>query len=207
MLPLLMSSVEPATLTSLTSPTVCVFVQWSWHEMTLAAGGCPLEVVALVMWSSVKGGVLMNGGGESTSFMERGCAIEQWVCACVLRPVLWLWSLLFLFFLRSLPKKSQCPPQVYPPFSNRVCVLRNVSGLSRRLRPERLSNPSSLSWFLQPVLECAVQRGLVYNKVNPIFHHWRVEDRKFGLTFQSPAEAISFERGLQSVLDKLERGT
>lgn len=145
MLPLLMSSVEPATLTSLTSPTVCVFVQWSWHEMTLAAGGCPLEVVALVMWSSVKGGVLMNGGGESTSFMERGCAIEQWVCACVLRPVLWLWCLLFLFFLRSLPKKSQCPPQVYPPFSNRVCVLRNVSGLSRRLRPERLSNllPSS----------------------------------------------------------------
>ncbi|KAG5269054.1 hypothetical protein AALO_G00197780 [Alosa alosa] len=58
-----------------------------------------------------------------------------------------------------------------------------------------------------PVLECAVQRGLVYNKVNPIFHHWRVEDRKFGLTFQSPAEAISFERGLQSVLDKLERGS
>lgn len=47
----------------------------------------------------------------------------------------------------------------------------------------------------------------MYNKVNPIFHHWRVEDKKFGLTFQSPAEAISFERGIQSVLDKLERGT
>lgn len=59
---------------------------------------------------------------------------------------------------------------------------------------------------LQPVLECAVQRGLVYNKVNPIFHHWRVEDRKFGLTFQSPADAISFEKGLQTVLDKLDRG-
>lgn len=59
---------------------------------------------------------------------------------------------------------------------------------------------------LQPVLECAVQRGLVYNKVNPIFHHWRVEDRKFGLTFQSPADAISFEKGLQAVIDKLDRG-
>lgn len=58
----------------------------------------------------------------------------------------------------------------------------------------------------QPVLECAVQRGLVYNKVNPIFHHWRVEDRKFGLTFQSPADAISFEKGLQAVIDKLDRG-
>ena len=51
-----------------------------------------------------------------------------------------------------------------------------------------------------------MQRGLVYNKVNPIFHHWRVEDRKFGLTFQSPADAISFEKGLQAVLDKLDRG-
>lgn len=60
---------------------------------------------------------------------------------------------------------------------------------------------------MQPVLECAIQKGLVYNKVNPIFHHWRVEERKFGLTFQSPADAISFERGLQSVLEKLDRGT
>lgn len=51
-----------------------------------------------------------------------------------------------------------------------------------------------------------MQRGLVYNKVNPIFHHWRVEDRKFGLTFQSPADAISFEKGLQAVIDKLDGG-
>lgn len=33
-----------------------------------------------------------------------------------------------------------------------------------------------------------------------------MEERKFGLTFQSPADAISFERGLQSVLEKLDRG-
>ena len=64
-----------------------------------------------------------------------------------------------------------------------------------------------LGLCVQPVLECAVQRGLVYNKVNPIFHHWRVDERKFGLTFQSPADAISFEKGLQAVLDKLDRGT
>lgn len=80
---------------------------------------------------------------------------------------------------------------------------------------QRVTTRASGSRFLnfrfalcpQPVLECAVQRGLVYNKVNPIFHHWRVEDRKFGLTFQSPADAISFEKGLQTVIDKLDRGT
>uniref|UniRef100_A0A096LSN8 Sprouty related EVH1 domain containing 3 n=1 Tax=Poecilia formosa TaxID=48698 RepID=A0A096LSN8_POEFO len=84
-----------------------------------------------------------------------------------------------------------------------ICKGRSLDGRGRReyiIRGERLRDRA-------PVLECAVQRGLVYNKVNPIFHHWRVEDRKFGLTFQSPADAISFEKGLQTVLDKLDRGT
>uniref|UniRef100_A0A8C1L1V6 Sprouty related EVH1 domain containing 3 n=1 Tax=Cyprinus carpio TaxID=7962 RepID=A0A8C1L1V6_CYPCA len=84
-----------------------------------------------------------------------------------------------------------------------ICKGRSSQGRGRReyvIRGERLRDRA-------PVLECAIQKGLVYNKVNPIFHHWRVEERKFGLTFQSPADAISFERGLQSVLEKLDRGT
>ncbi|XP_053176151.1 sprouty-related, EVH1 domain-containing protein 1-like [Scomber japonicus] len=84
-----------------------------------------------------------------------------------------------------------------------ICKGRSHDGRGRReyiIRGERLRDRAVM-------LECAVQRGLVYNKVNPIFHHWRVEDRKFGLTFQSPADAISFEKGLQTVIDKLDRGT
>ncbi|KAJ7303928.1 hypothetical protein JRQ81_011441 [Phrynocephalus forsythii] len=45
------------------------------------------------------------------------------------------------------------------------------------------------------ILECVLKSDLVYNKVNPIFHHWKVGDNKFGLTFQSPADAAAFERG------------
>ncbi|XP_043975428.1 sprouty-related, EVH1 domain-containing protein 3-like [Gambusia affinis] len=84
-----------------------------------------------------------------------------------------------------------------------ICKGRSLDGRRRReyiIRGERLRDRA-------PVLECAVQRGMVYNKVNPIFHHWRVEDQKFGLTFQSPADATSFEKGLQAVLDKLDRGS
>ncbi|XP_059362050.1 sprouty-related, EVH1 domain-containing protein 3 isoform X1 [Carassius carassius] len=84
-----------------------------------------------------------------------------------------------------------------------ICKGRSSQGRGRReyvIRGERLRDRA-------PVLECAIQKGLVYNKVNPIFHHWRVEERKFGLTFQSPADAISFEKGLQSVLEKLDRGS
>ncbi|KAM6973749.1 LOW QUALITY PROTEIN: sprouty-related, EVH1 domain-containing protein 3 [Aplochiton taeniatus] len=84
-----------------------------------------------------------------------------------------------------------------------ICKGRSQEGRGRKeyiICGERLRDRA-------PILECTVQKGLVYNKVNPIFHHWRVDDRKFGLTFQSPADAISFERGLQTIIDKLDRGT
>ncbi|XP_064359059.1 sprouty-related, EVH1 domain-containing protein 3 [Dromaius novaehollandiae] len=58
-----------------------------------------------------------------------------------------------------------------------------------------------------PILECAVKRDLVYNKVNPIFHHWKVGESKFGLTFQSPADAAAFERGVQGALEALAAGS
>ncbi|KAM9811850.1 sprouty-related, EVH1 domain-containing protein 3 isoform 1-T1 [Syngnathus typhle] len=81
-----------------------------------------------------------------------------------------------------------------------ICKGRSHKRREYVIRGERLRDRA-------PVLECSVQRGLVYNKVNPIFHHWRVDERKFGLTFQSPADAISFEKGLQAVIDKLDRGS
>ncbi|EDL24084.1 sprouty-related, EVH1 domain containing 3 [Mus musculus] len=55
-------------------------------------------------------------------------------------------------------------------------------------------------------LECTLRPGLVYNKVNPIFHHWSLGDCKFGLTFQSPAEADEFQKSLLAALAALSRG-
>ncbi|KAG9333089.1 hypothetical protein JZ751_013513, partial [Albula glossodonta] len=84
-----------------------------------------------------------------------------------------------------------------------ICKGRRPEDRGRRdyfIRGERLRDRA-------PVLECVVQRGLVYNQVNPIFHHWRVEDQKFGLTFQSTADATSFEQGLRGAISRLERGS
>ncbi|XP_008398030.1 sprouty-related, EVH1 domain-containing protein 1 [Poecilia reticulata] len=55
------------------------------------------------------------------------------------------------------------------------------------------------------VLECVLQRDLVYNKVNPIFHHWRINDKKFGLTFQSPADARAFDRGVRRAIEDINK--
>ncbi|KAM8916766.1 sprouty-related, EVH1 domain-containing protein 1 [Spinachia spinachia] len=56
------------------------------------------------------------------------------------------------------------------------------------------------------VLECVLQKSLVYNKVNPIFHHWRINDKKFGLTFQSPADARAFDRGVRRAIEDIQQG-
>ncbi|XP_063039627.1 sprouty-related, EVH1 domain-containing protein 1 [Engraulis encrasicolus] len=56
------------------------------------------------------------------------------------------------------------------------------------------------------VLECNIKRDLVYNKVTPIFHHWRIDNKKFGLTFQSPADARAFDRGIRRALEDIKQG-
>ncbi|EMP32916.1 Sprouty-related, EVH1 domain-containing protein 2, partial [Chelonia mydas] len=57
------------------------------------------------------------------------------------------------------------------------------------------------------VLECFVKKDLVYTKANPTFHHWKVDNRKFGLTFQSPADARAFDRGVRKAIEDLNEGT
>ncbi|XDV42522.1 hypothetical protein PO909_011166 [Leuciscus waleckii] len=63
---------------------------------------------------------------------------------------------------------------------------------------ERLKDKSVL-------LDCCIRRDLVYNKVNPIFHHWRIGNMKFGLTFQSPADARAFDRGIRRAMEDIKQ--
>lgn len=56
------------------------------------------------------------------------------------------------------------------------------------------------------LLDCVIRRDLVYNKVNPIFHHWRIGSMKFGLTFQSPADARAFDRGIRRAMEDIKQG-
>uniref|UniRef100_A0A3B4AR98 Uncharacterized protein n=1 Tax=Periophthalmus magnuspinnatus TaxID=409849 RepID=A0A3B4AR98_9GOBI len=78
----------------------------------------------------------------------------------------------------------------------------------------KVSHPSAVEFHIKGerlkdklvVLECILQTDVVYNKVNPIFHHWRINDKKFGLTFQSPADARAFDRGIRRAIEDLKQG-
>lgn len=46
----------------------------------------------------------------------------------------------------------------------------------------------------------------MYTIATPTFHHWKVEDRKCGLSFQSPADARAFDRGVRKAIEDLAEG-
>uniref|UniRef100_A0A1A8LBB6 Sprouty-related, EVH1 domain-containing protein 2 n=2 Tax=Nothobranchius pienaari TaxID=704102 RepID=A0A1A8LBB6_9TELE len=59
----------------------------------------------------------------------------------------------------------------------------------------------------QVILECILKKDLVYTKATPTFHHWKVDNRKCGLTFQSPSDARTFNRGVRKALEDLTEGS
>ncbi|RXM29010.1 Sprouty-related, EVH1 domain-containing protein 2 [Acipenser ruthenus] len=57
------------------------------------------------------------------------------------------------------------------------------------------------------VLECFLKKDLIYTKATPTFHHWKIDNKKFGLTFQSPADARAFDRGVRKAIEDLTEGS
>lgn len=60
--------------------------------------------------------------------------------------------------------------------------------------------------FLQVVLSCTIKKDFEYNKVMPTFHHWRTGEKKFGLTFQTAADARAFDKGVRTAVEELLEG-
>ncbi|XP_028278838.1 sprouty-related, EVH1 domain-containing protein 2 [Parambassis ranga] len=85
-----------------------------------------------------------------------------------------------------------------------------------RLLPTELAPTlgSSSSQFLirgerdkQVILDCPLRKDVVYTIATPTFHHWKVEDRRCGLSFQSPADARAFDRGVRKAIEDLAEGS
>ena len=59
---------------------------------------------------------------------------------------------------------------------------------------------------LQVVLNCVLKKDVQYTKANPTFHHWKTEEKRFGLTFQSSADARAFDKGVKRAVEDLMEG-
>lgn len=59
---------------------------------------------------------------------------------------------------------------------------------------------------MQVVLECTIKKDFQYNKVMPTFHHWVTDEKRFGLTFQTAADARAFDKGVRTAIEELLDG-
>ena len=58
----------------------------------------------------------------------------------------------------------------------------------------------------QVVLNCVLKKDVQYTKANPTFHHWKTEERRFGLTFERSADARAFDKGIKLAVEDLLEG-
>lgn len=58
----------------------------------------------------------------------------------------------------------------------------------------------------QVVLSCLIKKDFEYYKVMPTFHHWKTGEKKFGLTFQTAADARAFDKGVRTAIEELLQG-
>lgn len=81
-------------------------------------------------------------------------------------------------------------------------VTYNFSSLSYK----SLTQIKNIGVLLQVVLSCTIKRDFEYNKVMPTFHHWKTGEKKFGLTFQTAADARAFDKGVCLAIEDLLDG-
>ncbi|XP_042207253.1 sprouty-related, EVH1 domain-containing protein 3-like isoform X3 [Homarus americanus] len=88
--------------------------------------------------------------------------------------------------------------------------LSNVSVRKRVTQPD-LDDPTKHEYLIygkrisdqHVVLSCTIKKDFEYNKVMPTFHHWKTGDKKFGLTFQTAADARAFDKGVRMAVEDL----
>ncbi|VDM42589.1 unnamed protein product [Toxocara canis] len=76
------------------------------------------------------------------------------------------------------------------------------------LSPSSVQPTKRSSWsgvLSQVLLNCTLMPHVTYRNAMPTFHHWRVKDQRFGLSFGSAFDASKFHNRLQKALDHLCR--
>ena len=56
------------------------------------------------------------------------------------------------------------------------------------------------------VLKCDIKKDIRYTIPNPKFHHWLIDDKRFGLTFERYDDAKAFDKGIRKAVADLTNG-
>ncbi|XP_064623036.1 sprouty-related, EVH1 domain-containing protein 2-like isoform X2 [Lineus longissimus] len=87
-----------------------------------------------------------------------------------------------------------------------VGLMKRLVGSGEDIKPEYVIQGERVS-DKSVVLNCRLKKDLQYTQATPTFHHWRTQDKKFGLTFQKNSDARAFDNGVKRALEDLLEGT
>jgi len=87
-------------------------------------------------------------------------------------------------------------------WSSNICANKNPTAKCYKLTTVQ-QLPIALCSLSQVVLNCPLKKDLQYTKANPTFHHWWTGNKRFGLTFQSSADARVLERSVCKAMEAI----
>lgn len=56
------------------------------------------------------------------------------------------------------------------------------------------------------LLECLLNANVEYERADPTFHHWKLDGKKYGLTFLTNSDARTFSQGIKDAVHDLSKG-
>ncbi|XP_026469838.1 sprouty-related, EVH1 domain-containing protein 1 [Ctenocephalides felis] len=55
-------------------------------------------------------------------------------------------------------------------------------------------------------LNCPIRRDLEYHKIMPTFHHWKTDQKRYGLSFETASDATDFDKNVRFAVEELLNG-
>ncbi|GFN99045.1 sprouty-related, evh1 domain-containing protein 2 [Plakobranchus ocellatus] len=56
------------------------------------------------------------------------------------------------------------------------------------------------------ILDCKLKKDIQYTKPNPKWHHWKTDEKRYGLTFERTEDAKAFDHGIRIAVADLTEG-
>lgn len=60
--------------------------------------------------------------------------------------------------------------------------------------------------LFQVILDCRLKKDIQYTKANPKWHHWKTDEKRFGLTFERSEDAKAFDQAIRIAIADLTGG-
>ncbi|KAK0059923.1 sprouty-related EVH1 domain-containing protein 1-like isoform X1 [Biomphalaria pfeifferi] len=80
-----------------------------------------------------------------------------------------------------------------------------MSGENYRLKPEYVIQGERIA-DKTVILDCRLKKDIQYTKANPKWHHWKTDEKRYGLTFERSEDAKAFDQGIRFAVADLTDG-